>query len=60
MNFIREKISETRTKRLKEFKQKKTELIGVNSFKNEKEEINSWSNQLHYLELPYLIFENCN
>ena len=60
MNFIREKISETRSKRLKDFNQKKIELIGVNSFKNEKEEINSWSNQRNYLELPYLIFENCN
>jgi methylmalonyl-CoA mutase len=51
-------ILETRNKRAEFFTQKKLELIGVNSFKNSKEEINAWSNAKSYLSLPYLIFEN--
>jgi len=51
-------ISETRNKRLGIFNQKKLELIGINSFVNSKEEINSWLNSKSYLSIPYLIFEN--
>lgn len=53
-------ISETRNKRLELFNQNRLELIGVNSFINSKEEMNSWTNNKSYLNLPYLIFENNN
>ena len=58
IDYITNCISETGNKRVEFFNQKKIELIGVNSFVNSKEEINSWSNSKSYLSLPYLIFEN--
>ncbi len=53
-------ISETRNKRLELFNQNRMELIGVNSFINSKQEMNSWTNNKSYLNIPYLIFENNN
>ncbi|MBM3186214.1 MAG: hypothetical protein FJZ67_07930 [Bacteroidetes bacterium] len=60
IDFIRKTISETRNKRIKKFNEKKLELIGVNCFLNPTDETNSWTKEKMYLELPYLIFENCN
>jgi methylmalonyl-CoA mutase len=59
-DFIQKNILETRKKRINNYAEKKLELIGINSFVNSKEEENSWSNLKTYLEVPYLIFENCN
>lgn len=58
IDHITKIISDTRNRRLELFDQHKLELIGVNSFVNAKEEINSWTNTESYLNLPYLIFEN--
>lgn len=60
IDLITNIISETRNKRLNLFNQNKLELIGVNSFINSKEEMNSWTINKSYLNLPYLIFENKN
>jgi methylmalonyl-CoA mutase len=60
IDFIRQSISETRNKRIQKFNEKKLELIGVNCFLNPSDETNSWTKEKTYLELPYLIFENCN
>jgi methylmalonyl-CoA mutase len=60
IDFIRQSISETRNKRIQKFNEKKLELIGVNCFLNPTDETNSWTNEITYLGLPYIIFENCN
>ena len=60
IDLITNIISETRNKRLELFNQNGMELIGVNSFINSKKEMNSWTNNKSYLNLPYLIFENNN
>jgi methylmalonyl-CoA mutase len=60
IDFIRQSISATRNKRIQKFNEKKLELIGVNCFLNPSDETNSWTKEKTYLELPYLIFENCN
>jgi methylmalonyl-CoA mutase len=58
IDFIQKSISETSNKRSENFKQKKSELIGINSYLNMNEEVNSWASLPKYLEIPYLIFEN--
>jgi methylmalonyl-CoA mutase N-terminal domain/subunit len=60
IDFIRQSISATRNKRIQKFNEKKLELMGVNCFLNPSDETNSWTKEKTYLELPYLIFENCN
>jgi methylmalonyl-CoA mutase len=60
IDFIRQSISATRNKRIQKFNEKKLELIGVNCFLNPTDETNSWTNEITYLGLPYIIFENCN
>ena len=54
---LKESIEKTRTIKLDAFKKTEHELIGINLFKNKKEQKNTWSNIPSYLDFDYLIFE---
>ena len=54
---LKESIEKTRTIKLEAFKKTEHELIGINLFKNKKEQKNTWSNIPSYLDFDYLIFE---
>ena len=54
---LKESIEKTRIIKSEAFKKTEHELIGINLFKNKKEQKNTWSNIPSYLDYDYLIFE---
>ena len=57
IEFLKESIDNTRTKKLTAFKKGEHELIGINLFQNKIEQKNTWSKVPKYLNFSYLIFE---
>lgn len=54
---LKESIGKTRGIKSEAFKNTEHELIGINLFKNKKEQKNTWSKIPSYLDFDYLIFE---
>ena len=57
INQLKESIEKTRALKSEAFEKAEHELIGINLFKNAKEQKNKWSNVPNYLGFDYLIFE---
>ena len=54
---LKDSIEKTRKIKLEAYRKTEHELIGINLFKNNKEQKNTWSNIPNYLDFDYLIFE---